>query len=325
MRIDGYDNVDIPTVISMSPAADTLGASENWREKLSNYLAGLGFSEMITNAITNSRYYSQDVLQDSVKLLNNLSAELDIMRPSMLETGLEVIRHNLNRKNGDLRLFEFGKTYHQQAAGQYAELPRLALYVTGDVQPAGWQAKAIGASVFYLKGVVQNLLAAINIDVKQLKQEVAAGSLVYHLGKRELFAIKQVDAATLAAFDIKQPVYYAEANWNTLLEAAAERKIEYTGLPRFPLVERDLAMVLDKATTYQQVEQAAQKARIGKLTGMRLFDVFESDKLGAGKKSMAVNFTFYDAEKTLTDKETDGFVQKLIQSFEQELQAEIRK
>jgi phenylalanyl-tRNA synthetase beta chain len=209
--------------------------------------------------------------------------------------------------------------------GQYAEVPRLALFVTGEVQPAGWNHQASEANFYYLKGVLENLLAAGNIQTRQLKQEANTCGLVYRWGKHELCSVTQVDAAVLTAFDIKQPVFFAEVNWNVLLDAASNMKIEFAELPKFPAVERDLALVLDKATTYAQVEQAAQKARVGKLTAMRLFDVFESEKLGAGKKSMAVNFTFYDPEKTLTDKETDSFMQKLVQAFEQELQAEIRK
>ena len=328
MRIDGYDNVDIPAAITMSPAADLLGPAEMLQEKLANYLAGLGFNEILTNSITNSKYYSEEVLAQGVRMLNNLSADLDMLRPSLLETGLESVVNNLNRKNHNLRFFEFGKTYHSEGVGQYTERRRLALFLTGQLSTAHWRQPSTEADIFYLKGVVSNLLTALGLGkLKFTAGEEAAtvhGLRVQAAGT-ELGILGVVHPAKLKRFDIKQPVLYADLDWSACLELALQQKIEYRELARFPAVERDLALVVDKDLPYEQVEAAVAQAKLPRLTGIRLFDVFESDKIGVGKKSLAINFTFQDAEKTLTDTEVESMMNKLMKLFEKELGAEIRK
>jgi phenylalanyl-tRNA synthetase beta chain len=328
MRIDGYDNVEIPTAINMAPAADLLGPAEVLQEKLASYLTGLGFSEILTNSITNSKYYSEEVLAQGVRMLNNLSADLDMLRPSLLETGLESVVNNLNRKNHNLRFFEFGKTYHSAGVGQYSEQRRLALFLTGQLSATHWRQPASEADIYYLKGVVSNLLLALGLGKLQFIPGEEAASV---LGLRvqaagtELGILGLVHPARLKRFDIKQPVLFADLNWNACLDLALKQKIEYRELARFPAVERDLALVVDKDLAYEQVESAVAQAKLNRLTGIRLFDVFESDKIGAGKKSLAINFTFQDPEKTLTDTEVESMMNKLMKLFERELAAEIRK
>ncbi|MBN8859433.1 MAG: phenylalanine--tRNA ligase subunit beta [Sphingobacteriales bacterium] len=328
MRIDGYDNVAIPQQIAISPSVETLAFPAALKEKLSNFLAGNGFNEIFTNSITNSAYFDEEVISSSVKMLNSLSAELNIMRPSMLETGLECIVHNLNRKNNNLRLFEFGKTYRTSGVGKYEEKEKLCLYISGTLEEKSWKAKEKKSDFYYLKGIMAGILQAsgLEVSIQALEQnkELEYG-LTASVNKEALAHFGLVHSAITKKFDIRQPVWYGIIDWKTLSRLASKQKTGYVEIPRFPAVERDLAIVIDKKISYREVEEAVAKAGIKKLRSMYLFDVFESDKLGASKKSFAVSFTFLDTEKTLTDKEIDGMMQKIMGSVEKELSAEIRK
>jgi phenylalanyl-tRNA synthetase beta chain len=327
MRIDGLDNVEIPAAIHIAPAADVLAPEENWQQKVSEWLAANGFNEIFTNSITNSKYYSEAVLATAVKMLNNLSVDLDIMRPSMLETGLETVAHNLNRRNRNLCLFELGKTYSTTAVGSYQERKWLTLLVTGEVRSAGWRSSAVQADFFFVKGVVLRLLELMGIAIslqEGWQSEQLQGAQLYQ-GRTLVATVAQVKQATLRRMDIKQPVWYAELPWQVLVPLAANRRIAYREVPKFPNVERDLALVVGKQVSWQQMQQLVGKAKAPALERVALFDVFESDKLGADKKSMALNFRFQHAEKTLTDAEVDGAMQKIASLLEMELQAEVRK
>lgn len=328
MRIDGLDNIEIPQYISVAPANDFLSVNENWKEKIGNYLVGLGFNEIFTNSITNSQYYTEEVLQHSVKLINNLSIELDVMRPSMMETGLESIAYNLNRKNNNLQLFEFGKTYSTLGIGQYAEKEHLCLYLTGNIKNDGWKSKATKIDLYYLKGIVQQLLklAGINNSSFELVKEENISS-IYEIivDKKCLCKIGIVHKEKLACFDIKHPVFFADFDMDLFIQYAKKQKIQFKEIPKFPSVERDLAIIVKSDTTYAVVEDTIKRARVAKLSAVRLFDVFESEKIGVGKKSMAINFTFLDEEKTMTDKDIDSSMNRIIQYLEKELNIEIRK
>lgn len=328
VRIDGLDNITIPTSITISPSTEENYFAETLKEKIANYLTGLGFNEILTNSITNSAYYTEAELATAVKMINNLSAELDILRPSMFETGLESVAHNLNRKNLSLRFYEFGKTYRLIAPGQYEEKDHLTLYVTGDLNPGSWKGKPVGSDPYYLKGVLEALFGVAGLEKPGFlavdHDKVHAAMAAQAIGQN-LAITGPVAASLLQRFDIKQPVYIADIDWNSFTEKAALGKIQYAELPRFPAVNRDLALVVDKAVAYDQVEKSVKKLRLEKLKDVQLFDIFESDKLGAGKKSMALSFTFQDTEKTLTDKEIETWTGKIIQTLEKELNAEIRK
>ncbi len=329
MRVDGYDNVIIPQHITISPSIEQLGFETALKQKLATLLAGNGFFEIVTNSITNSAYFDDATLQQSVKMLNSLSAELNIMRPSMLESGLECIVHNLNRKNNHLRLFEFGKTYQNECVpGKYLEHEQLCLYVTGLLQETSWKEKETKSDFYYLKGLVVNLLQSANLDA--LKAEIATEKgLEYalHIKQAEtiLATVGLVSNKRLSRFDIKQPVWYASLNWKELVTIAASNKDRYAEVSKFPAVQRDLAIVIDKQLAYEKVETTIGNLQIKRLQSIRLFDVFESDKLGANKKSFAINFTFLDKEKTLKDEEVEGMMGKIMRVMEKELNAEIRK
>ena len=326
IRIDGLDNIEIPTSITISPAIAASGVKEALKDKIAGYLVGLGFVEILTNSITNSKYFSEEVLAGSVKMLNNLSVELDVLRPTMLETGLETVAYNLNRRNLHLQLFEFGKVYATDGIGQYHEEERLCIYLTGQSHEAGWRGKPGIFDIYHGKGIAQAILQLTGLNELQFQPSANdAAVLELYVGKQKLGIVTEVDKKKTAAFDIKQTVVFVEINYLLLTQLVAQQKITYKEVNKFPTMQRDLALVVNRNTTYGMIEAVVKKLNIPRLSGLRLFDVFESDKLGEGKKSMAISFTFTDEEKTLTDKEADSMVAKLIQALEKEVGAEIRR
>ncbi len=328
VRIDGLDNIDIPTSISISPAIDELGLKEGVREKLSNYLVGLGFNEIVTNSITNSKYFDEATLGHTVKMINNLSAELDVLRPTMLETALESIAYNINRKNASLRFFEFGKTYSVRSTGHYKEDEHFCAYITGDAETKSWRAAGKPQDIYTAKGIAVALLQLCGLtDVTIDEPATSITGTQYAVKQRTTIVahITDVSNTHLQIFDIKQPVYCIDIHYGALMQLLEKKKIVYAEVSKFPAVERDLAFVVNKSVAYAEIERTVKKTNIGRLQSVRLFDVFESEKLGTDKKSMAVNFTFLDDEKTLTDKETDEMMQKIITALEKDMQAEVRK
>jgi phenylalanyl-tRNA synthetase beta chain len=327
LRIDGLDNIDIPVNISISPSIDINYKAEQLKEKISNVLTGLGFSEILTNSITNSAYFNEQELATAVKLLNNLSNELNIMRPSMLHTALEVLSFNLNRKNLNLKFFEFGKTYSTSGTGAYEEVAHLCFYLTGQRSEPHWKQSPQATDIYYLKGVLEAVLKNIGVKAERFDSyesaELSSGLSATVQGK-QVAVIGRVATALASKFDIKQPVFVADINWDLALQSGSQ-KVRYQEISKYPAVERDLAMVVPKSMRYQLIEEQIGKLRLQKLKDVKLFDVFESEKLGADKKSMAINLTFLDDEKTLTDKEIDTWMNKIMSSLEKELQAEIRK
>jgi phenylalanyl-tRNA synthetase beta chain len=328
VRIDGLDNIDIPGAITITPSVEENYAKEVYREKTAGYLVGLGFNEMLTNSITNAAYFSEEEQQTMVKMMNSLSAELNILRNSLFETSLEVVAHNLNHKNNSLRFFEFGKAYSKTGPGKYQEEENLCLVISGNKKEDSWQQKSSPVDFFYLKAVVENLLRSLGFDgysVEKLEVPKLSDHIVYKLKDQVIAGAGEVKKSILERFGIKQPVYFAGLNWQFLSEQAARYKAAVKELPKYPAVQRDLAMVVSKDMNWGAVEQSVQKIKLGKLREVKLFDIFESEKLGAGKKSMAVNFTFLDEEKTLTDKEIDEWMKKIMTTLEKDLNAEIRK
>jgi phenylalanyl-tRNA synthetase beta chain len=328
MRIDGLDNVEIPASITISPSTESHAHEAAYKDKIAGYLVGAGFSEIFTNSITNSAYYSDAVLQTTVKMINSLSADLNVMRPDMMETGLETVAYNLNRRNQDLQLFEFGKTYTINEAGKYAEKKHLAIYVTGKKTADGWKGKGEKTDFYFIKGILEKVIAIAGLKLSAYTTEAGDkldNSLQAKIKQATVASIGTINQQVLSRFDIKQPVFYADLDWEKITELNKKSKIEHKDIPKFPAVQRDLAIVVDKSLKFEQVEKATHDAKIHKLQSINLFDIFESEKLGANKKSMAVNFTFLDEEKTMTDKDIDAMMSKIIASYEKELNAEIRK
>ncbi|HEY0272446.1 MAG TPA: phenylalanine--tRNA ligase subunit beta [Chitinophaga sp.] len=328
MRIDGLDNIAIPETIRITPSLSAQPDKERIKEKIADYLAANGFNEIFTNSITNSKYYPDELQNSLVRMLNSLSADLDVMRPSMLETGLESVAHNLNRKNEDLLFFEFGKTYNVTGQG-YSEHDHLSLYLSGRKTPEHWQQKPEPVDFYYLKGFVINILSQLGIkglEWEEATQDGLVQAYTLKTQKHPLAVLGAVSGAKLKRFDIKQPVWFADMDWQLILQLVARKTDKYfTEIPKFPAVRRDLALVLDKQVKFSAVAQAAASVKSPLLQQMNLFDVFESEKLGPGKKSYAVSFTFQDVQKTLTDKEIDQVMEQLVTTFTARLQAEIRK
>lgn len=321
IRIDGLENIFLPGNMNVSPQISRFSTKEKVKEKIALLLSGSRLMEIVTNSITNSNYYSGEQLSTAVKMINNLSSELDILKPSMLESGLEVIAYNLNRKNYNLQLFEFGKVYAHGVNG-YTETEQLAIYLTGNLREKGWAEEAKAADFFYAKGLAGAVLTAVGFKNISVSED---GKFQLIADKQTVGSIAMVDAAKRKQFDIKQPVCHIVMDVAVLEQKAAELGIRYKEVSRFPTVERDLAILVDRNVTYAQIKAAADTGKIARLKKIRLFDIFESEKIGADKKSIALNFSFLDEEKTLTDKEVDGMMQKLMRNFETQLKAEIRK
>jgi phenylalanyl-tRNA synthetase beta chain len=328
MRIDGLDNVEIPNVISIAPSVETLAHEAAYTEKIAEYLAGSGFYEIFTNSITNSAYYSDVVLGKTVKMINNLSEELNVMRPAMMETGLTSIAYNLNRKNNDLKFFEFGKTYSVNEAGKYTEDNHLTIYITGNKTVDSWKGKGEKADFYYIKAVFEKIMSVLGlkIDVYTDAENIDLSNALQATIKNDKIAeIGLVSNSKLDRFDIKQPVFYADLNWDRLLKLNKKNNIQHKDVSKYPAVNRDLAIIVDKILPFEAVQKATATAKVNKLTAISLFDIFESEKIGVGKKSMAISFTFLDEEKTMTDKDIDSMMNKIIVAYEKELGAEVRK
>ncbi|HRE37061.1 MAG TPA: phenylalanine--tRNA ligase subunit beta [Chitinophagaceae bacterium] len=328
VRIDGLDNIEIPEAITITPAVEENYSKEIFREKIANYLVGLGFNEMMTNSITNAAYYAEEEQQNMVKMLNSLSAELNILRNSLFETALEVVGHNLNYKNNSLRLFEFGKAYSASGPGKYTENEQLCVVISGNKNDANWKQKAVNSDFYFLKGIIESILKALGTEadtVETMQVDKLNNHIVFKRNGKVIAGAGEVKKAVLDKFGIKQAVFFGGLNWTVLSEMAAGQTNAVKELPKYPSVERDLAMIVSKELQWESVEKTVQKIKLNKLQEIRLFDIFESEKLGTGKKSIAVNFTFLDEEKTLTDKEIDGWMNKIMTTLENDLQAEIRK
>ena len=328
MRIDGLDNVEIPAAISISPSADQQAGAELMHEKIAGHLSANGFSEIFTNSITDSKYYSEEVLTGTVKMINSLSADLDILRPSLLQTGLEVIAYNLNRKNTDLKLYEFGKSYHCTGIGDYLEKDHLAIYACGTAAEGGWQQKDTKADFYFIKGICEKVLAAAGlkeITVKLAEEDSECEGIRFYAKKNYLGRAGYVSQKMLKLAGIKETVLFADLDWNTILQLQPKKDITYCEISKFPPVHRDLAVITDKSIPYGEIERTVRGNNIPALRSIRLFDVFESEKLGADKRSMAISFTFTDETKTLADADTDSMMHKIIGSLEKQHNAIIRK
>ena len=248
------------------------------------------------------------------------------MRPSMLPTGLETISYNLNRKNTDLLLFEFGKTY-SISEGVYGEKPNLALYITGNKNETNWSEQTKKADIYFAKGICDAIFTLAGIQKCQFeisKNDDLEECLAVTVKGKNIAFLGAVKRWQLEKFSIKQPVYFIYFDWVNLMSFSQKTEITFDPISKFPQVERDLSILVDKKVTYQEVEELVKSLHIKKLENMRLFDVFENEKLGANKKSFAINFTFLDKEKTMTDEEIESIMNKIISNIESKLDAVIR-
>lgn len=321
LRIDGLDNVVIPSRLNISLHRRPAPASRKWKEQIAAFLSNAGLQEIVTNSITNSKYYPEET--PMVRMINSLSSELDVMRPEMLESGLEVVSYNVNRKSQDLKLYEFGNIYRTADVHKYNQSAKLSIWITGNKEAQHWQHAANAADIYYLKGLITQVFEMCGI--KKIQEQETEEGIEWKRGKQVIAKAFAVDAKKLKSFDIKQQVFYAEVDVQSLTDAAEGVKVKYSELPKYPGMRRDLALILDKSVPYGKVSSIAQSQKWEALKNFELFDVFESEKIGNDKKSLALSFTFQLNDRTLTDEEVDGMMKHLITTYRNDLQALIRE
>jgi phenylalanyl-tRNA synthetase beta chain len=277
------------------------------------------------NSLTKLTY--SDDPEHAVKILNPLSGDLDVMRQSMLFSGLEAVAYNQNRRVADLKLYEFGKIY-SHVDEKYIEAQRFSVLVTGANQPEQWNQKPVAASFYNLKAIVDGILKKLNITDFTVDDNTAnnlAYGLQYLRGNKVLVTFGSVAPAALKKADVDKEVFYADFNFDVILNLVRKNVIVYQEVSKFPAVRRDLSMLIDKAVSFGQLRQIAGRTDKKLLKEVNVFDVYQGDKLPAGKKSYALSFILQDTEKTLTDKAIDALMQKLIYNLGKEAGAEIRK
>lgn len=342
LRIYGYNNVEIPATLKSSLTTKGEHDKSNKLQNLvSEQLVGCGFNEIMNNSLTRAAYYDGLTSYPSknlVMLLNPLSMDLNAMRQSLLFGGLESIAHNANRKNADLKFFEFGNCYYfheekknpEKALAPYSEDYHLGLWVTGKKVSNSWAHPDENSSVYELKAYVENIFARLGLNMRDvvvgnLADDIYATALsVNTRGGKRLATLGVVTRKLLKVFDIDNEVYFADLNWKELLKAVKNVKVNFTEVPRFPAVKRDLALLLDKQVQFAEIEKIAYETEKKLLKEVALFDVYEGKNLEAGKKSYAVSFVLQDENATLNDKQIDKIMSKLVKNLEDKLGAKLR-
>lgn len=342
LRIYGYNNVEIPTTLKSSLTTKGECDKSNKLQNLAaEQLVGCGFYEILNNSLTRAAYY--DGLEsypskNLVMLMNPLSNDLNTMRQSLLFGGLESISHNANRKNADLKFFEFGNCYYfnaekknpEKVLAAYREDYHLGLWVTGKRVVNSWAHADENSSVYELKAYVENIFARLGLQmhdlvIGNLTDDIYAAALsVDTRGGKRLATFGVVTRKLLKAFDIDNEVYYADLNWTELLKAVKKVKKGYKEISKFPAVKRDLALLLDKKVQFAEIEKIAYETEKKLLKEVSLFDVYEGKNLEAGKKSYAVSFLLQDENSTLNDKQIDKIMSKMIANLEKRLNAKLR-
>lgn len=342
LRIYGYNNIEIPTTLTYDMSCLRQNDSAyQMQTTISKYLADNGFYEVMNNSLTRAEYAQQyDFLNENetVKLLNPLSSELNAMRQTLLFSGLENVSRNVNNKAADLRLFEFGKTYHfnpQTAAGddvtlRYQERNMMSMFVTGKLGEDNWEGKAAAADFFYLRNMIDNFLERINFPMEKVQlvtdsePRMFAQHISYKVGDQMPVHVGVLRGDILRNFDLKKPVYYAEIDVTMLNGLINARPVEYQTINTFPAVRRDLALVVEKSVSYDTLEKIGYKYASKLLKQINLFDVYEGAGVGEGMKSYALNFVLQSSDKTLTDEEINKVMNKLISAYEREVGAKLR-
>lgn len=325
LRIHGYDNVDIPTQIRASLNTTIKPDKEVLQNQIADLLSANGFFEILSNSLTKMSYSADP--EKAVRILNPLSSDLDVMRQNLLYSGLEAIAYNQNRRNSDLKFYEFGKVYNLDQDA-YKENQRLSVFLSGAINTEGWNSKAINVGFYNIKSAVDLVINRLNIkglvSSETTNPELSSG-ISYTKGDKVLAEFGAVSKKSLKKLDISSEVFYADFDWDLIIRSVRNNKISYTEVSKFPSVRRDLSMLLNKDISFEQLKQIARKTEKSLLKEVNVFDVYVGDKLPAGKKSYALSFLLQDEEKTLTDKQIDSIMQKLILNFERQAGAEIRK
>ncbi|MCD8072814.1 MAG: phenylalanine--tRNA ligase subunit beta [Alistipes sp.] len=339
LRIYGYNNIEIPqhvnSTISYSPSPDV--------DKLTNMVADMltarGFAEAMSNSLTRSSYYGENGTMpqsECVKILNPLSADLGVMRQTLLFGMLEAVELNANRRNSDLKLYEFGNVYKYDASRRdegalapYLETRSLAMCITGNRHQPTWNEPTRATDFFTLRAAVEIVLKRFGLDIYRLQSDTFEGdqyddAVQVGINGKRLLTMGSISGAYLAKFGIEQPVYYMEMDFGLLLKATRKHTVRVEELSRYPEVRRDLALLVDRQTKFSELRDAAMSAEKKLLAGVSLFDVYEGDKLPSGKKSYALSFIIEDKTRTLQDRDIDRIMNNIINKLESQCGAQIR-
>lgn len=328
IRIFGYNNIGFSPEIRSPLSIGRKPDPNRLQNVVAEYLCSIGFTEIMNNSLTRSAYYEEN--QDfpasgSVKILNPLSRDLDVLRQTLLFGGMESVVYNLNRKRSDLKLFEFGTTYQ----GKYKEVQRLAIFCTGRQLTENWNAGDDNVDLYGLKSIVQAICSRTGLPLAGFRLEPVSSSLIrngisWKIGDEQVAILGQISGSVLKQFDCRQEVLYADLNWTSFLAAAPVKEVLFRELPKFPEVRRDLALLIRREISYADIEKVAFDCERKILKKVGLFDVYEGEKIEAGKRSYALSFILQDENKTLTEKEIDNVMKNLIRDFNVKLGAVIR-
>ena len=328
LRVYGYNNINFSKKLNATVSNSPRTEDYKVQNSIATQLNSLGFNEMMANSLTTASYVQlSDLLKEehNVTMLNPLSADLATMRQSLLFSGLEAVSYNINRKNADLKLFEFGKSYHNLPSG-YEERKHLTLFLSGNRNQESWTNAQKPSDFFLFKGYVNAVLSRLGIQKTQhlpLTSDVFAEGIAIGFGEEVIVELGVVKKSILKHFGIKQEVFFADFNWALILKLITT-KIKYAEIPKYPEVRRDLALLIDQNVTYDSIYNIARQTEKTLLKDINLFDVYEGKNLAEGKKSYALSFIIQDNSKTLTDVQIDKIMSKLQKNFETELGASLR-
>lgn len=338
LRIYGYNNIEVGDRVHASLSYQPKPDEEALRNRISDMLTASGFNEAMSNSITKAAYFEEfDTFnaEESVMLLNPLSNDLNAMRQTLLFSAMEAVEYNANRQNADLKLYEFGKIYHKQKTNSdnplkaYSESTQLAIVLTGNKKEDTWNVNQEPTSFYELKGHAENVMKRMGVDIDQVEQQylsndICREGLVYRFNNKEIARLMIVSRQVKSYFDLKNDVYFAQLEWEYLVKLFGKLKTQFTEVSKFPAVRRDMALLLDKSVTFDQLKQAALKSEKKLIKQIGLFDVYEGENIAEGKKSYALSFIIQDETKTLKDKQIDKIMNKLKGTFEHQFGAQLR-
>ena len=329
LRVYGYNNIKFTEKLNASISHTSRFEDFKLQNIVGDQLVSQGFYEILSNSLTSPSYakLSADLKEEhNVTMLNPLSNDLSVMRQSLLFSGLEAVSRNINRRRSDLKLFEFGKSYHNQDS-KYIENKHLTLFVTGSKDAERWNTSEQPSNFFYLKGVITAVLERLGLGqimVSPIDNDVFSEGISLQVGKKSLVDFGVVNKKIMKHFDISQEVLFADFNWDNVIEMVKQNNINFKELPKYPESRRDFALLLDENITFEAIDTIANQTEKRLLKDVDLFDVYQGNTLPKGKKSYAVSFKFQDEHSTLTDQQVDKIMKKLQTNFEEQLGAELR-
>ncbi|WP_010251222.1 phenylalanine--tRNA ligase subunit beta [Myroides injenensis] len=328
LRVYGFNNITFSSKLNATISNNSRTEDHRVQNIISNLLVSQGFYEIMSNSLTTPDYtnLTEDIKSNfQVDILNPLSHDLSVMRQTLLFGGLEAISYNINRKRGDLKLFEFGKSYHKMITN-YEENKHFALFATGNNVKASWNSKQSLTDFFEFKGYVNGILARLGItklNTQPAESDIFSEGISYYLGKDKLVEFGILKKAILKEFDIKQEVCYADFNWENILKVISQ-KIKFTDINKFPSVKRDYALLIDENITFDQIYALVKQVDKAIIKDVTLFDVYQGDKIEQGKKSYAISILMEDSSKTLTDSQVEKIMGKIKYQLENNLGAQLR-